>query len=73
MPEWIESWDLEAMTSYTSRLGFAARSAQVGWSFFTRGSHPRFFSTEISRMCLRDMRISVPTPSSLCSHKRPLA
>ena len=43
--EWIESWDLEEMTSYNQEIGVLTRSAQVGWSFFTRGSHPRFFST----------------------------
>ena len=46
MAEWIESWDLEAMTSNRGRSGFAALSAQVGWSFCTRGSHPRIFSTK---------------------------
>ena len=51
MVKWIESWALEAMKSYTWRsiyldVGICGLVGTSDWSFFTQGSHPRFFSTK---------------------------
>ena len=86
MAEWMESWDLEAMTSYNREIRVRG-PVGTSWGFFTRGSHPRFFST--SRKCSSgfkyklfqilkfvrpgvwpDVRTSIPTPSCWCNLKK---
>ena len=49
MAEWIESWDLEAMTSYNREIGVRGPVGTSKLEFFHLGLHPRFFST--SRKC----------------------
>ena len=58
MAGWIESWDLEAMTSYNQGIGVCSPVGTRRLEFFTQGSHPRFVPTKKAESVLAEVQVN---------------